>query len=47
MKGPTRGEFLGALGSAAVTLLGLNAPAPAVDTRNRPNLILVLPDDQS
>jgi arylsulfatase A-like enzyme len=46
VKGPTRREFLGALGSAAVTLPGLGATGAAAGTRKRPNVILILSDDQ-
>ena len=45
MKGPTRREFLGALGSAAVTLPSLRVTGAAA-TRKRPNVILILSDDQ-
>jgi arylsulfatase A-like enzyme len=46
MKGPTRREFLGVLGSAAVTLPSLGVTAPAARTGKRPNVILILSDDQ-
>jgi arylsulfatase A-like enzyme len=46
MKGPTRREFLGALGSAAVALPGLGVPASAAEGGKRPNVILILSDDQ-
>lgn len=46
MKEPTRREFLGALGGAAVTLPGLGATVPAARAGKRPNVILILSDDQ-
>jgi len=46
MKGPTRREFLGVLGSAAVTLPSLGITESASESRKRPNVILILSDDQ-
>jgi len=46
VKEPTRREFLGVLGSAAVALPSLGEPALTPQKKTRPNVILIMSDDQ-